>query len=93
MKNKPANRVDVIAGEVIRECRKASGLSLGDVAAGLDVTFQQLQKYETGYNRISLSKFFEVCAEMGYDPALLIGEINRRARGAWAPNPEYQKDV
>jgi transcriptional regulator with XRE-family HTH domain len=53
-------------GRAIRVARSAAGKSQEDVASQIDVTFQQLQKYETGKNRIpvkhlvSISEYLEV---------------------------------
>jgi transcriptional regulator with XRE-family HTH domain len=40
----------------LRAARGAAGKSQGDVAAHLDLTFQQVQKYENGTNRIPLDR-------------------------------------
>ena len=37
-----------------------AGLSQSDVAAALGLTFQQLQKYERGFNRVSASRLFKL---------------------------------
>lgn len=48
--------VDVHVGHRIRLRRKLAGASQTQVASALGLTFQQLQKYERGTNRISASK-------------------------------------
>jgi transcriptional regulator with XRE-family HTH domain len=40
--------------------RKFLDMSQGDLANAIDLTFQQVQKYERGMNRISASKLFEI---------------------------------
>jgi len=55
----PPHAVDVHVGAKIRQRRKEIGLSQDDLARGIGVTFQQVQKYEHGSNRISASKLFE----------------------------------
>lgn len=35
-------------------------LTLDDIASRLGLTFQQIQKYESGFNRISASKLYEL---------------------------------
>lgn len=37
-----------------------AGLSQSDVAGALGLTFQQLQKYERGFNRVSASRLFKL---------------------------------
>ncbi len=57
---KEATSLDVQIGEKIRFLRKESKLSQGEVAQRLNVSFQQLQKYEKGVNRIPISRLFEI---------------------------------
>jgi transcriptional regulator with XRE-family HTH domain len=45
--------------------RKALGLSQTTVAERLNLTFQQLQKYERGANRISASKLYGLATVLG----------------------------
>ena len=60
MPKKQANPIDVQVGNRVRIRRMLIGMSqerLGDL---LGLTFQQVQKYERGLNRISASKLFEI---------------------------------
>jgi len=52
--------VDVHVGAAVRLRRKALNLTQQEVAAAIGLTFQQLQKYEKGTNRISASKLYEL---------------------------------
>ena len=52
--------VDVYVGNRVRLRRTFLGYSQDRVAKALGVTFQQIQKYERGGNRISASKLFEM---------------------------------
>ena len=55
--------VDVHVGRRVRARRKAIGLNLEGLASEIHITYQQLQKYETGANRISASMLYEIaCA-------------------------------
>jgi transcriptional regulator with XRE-family HTH domain len=62
-------------GRNIRLARSAAGKSQAEVAEFLDVTFQQLQKYENGKNRVpldrlvSLARFLEVPPITFIDPS------------------------
>jgi transcriptional regulator with XRE-family HTH domain len=47
---------DIYAGARLRFRRQTLGLSQGAVAEALGLTFQQVQKYERGANRISASR-------------------------------------
>lgn len=55
-KNDFMNNVDAIAGRKIQELRIQMGLSRQQLAYDIDVTHQQLQKYEKGTNRISAGR-------------------------------------
>ena len=59
-KKEGLNEVDVFVGQRLRELRMLAGLSQSDVAAALDLTFQQLQKYERGFNRVSASRLYKL---------------------------------
>ena len=50
---------DVFVGARVRNRRKEMGLSQTALGQALGLTFQQIQKYERGFNRISASKLFE----------------------------------
>jgi transcriptional regulator with XRE-family HTH domain len=53
--------VDVHVGKQIRLRRRLLGVSQEKLAGALGLTFQQVQKYERGSNRVSASKLYE-CA-------------------------------
>ena len=55
---RPPNPVDVHVGGRIRMRRRVMGLSQEMLADALQLTFQQVQKYERGSNRVSASKLF-----------------------------------
>jgi len=52
--------VDVHVGNRIRARRKLRGLGQVALAQRIGVTFQQIQKYEMGANRVSASKLYEI---------------------------------
>lgn len=54
-----ANPIDVHVGKMVRARRKALSMSQAELAEALGITFQQVQKYERGSNRISASKLYE----------------------------------
>jgi transcriptional regulator with XRE-family HTH domain len=45
----------------MRESRLAIKMSQADLGEKLGVTFQQIQKYESGRNRVSAARLFEIC--------------------------------
>ena len=60
-----AERVDNHVGSMFRTRRQELGLSQTAVADRLGVTFQQVQKYERGMNRISASRLHDLCEILG----------------------------
>lgn len=58
------NMVDRHVGERVRARRKQLGLSQDRLGEALGLTFQQVQKYERGTNRISASKLFDAAAAL-----------------------------
>ena len=54
------NVVDLHVGGRVRLRRKMLGLSQEHLADALGLTFQQVQKYEHGANRVSASKLYEI---------------------------------
>ena len=55
-----AHHIDIHVGTRVRARRKALKISQQELAGHLSLTFQQVQKYERGSNRISASKLFEI---------------------------------
>ena len=51
---------DIHIGRRLREARLARGLSQGALGKKLGVTFQQVQKYESGANRIGGSRLWDI---------------------------------
>ena len=82
--DKAPHRVDQHVGRQIRELRRRLHVSQEKLAETLGLTFQQVQKYEKGANRVSASKLYEVAATLGV-------EIGYFYRGL--PGPETQGGV
>jgi transcriptional regulator with XRE-family HTH domain len=64
--------VDLHVGRQVRALRKEARLSLEGLAASLQVTHQQLQKYETGGNRMTVSMLFQIAGELRVPIELLL---------------------
>lgn len=56
--------VDRIIGSNLFKIRKARGFSQTKLGKKLDITFQQVQKYETGVNRVSASTLLKISEAM-----------------------------
>ena len=85
--------VDQHVGARVRAARLEAGKSQTDVAESLGLTFQQVQKYEKGTNRISpgtlleLSRLFDTPVQFFFDG--MAGAVSRRgnSKGAAALDP------
>ena len=60
MSPKQPDSIDKLVGRNIRIQRLATGLSQTELAQQLGVTFQQVQKYEKGVNRIGCGRLFQI---------------------------------
>ncbi|MAJ34837.1 MAG: transcriptional regulator [Candidatus Puniceispirillum sp. TMED52] len=61
------NAVDVHVGKRIRLRRTLLGYSQEQLAHGLSITFQQVQKYERGSNRVSASRLWDISQLLDVD--------------------------
>lgn len=52
--------IDIHVGRKLKEARTLRRMSQTDVARRLKLSFQQIQKYEIGSNRIAASRLFEL---------------------------------
>jgi transcriptional regulator with XRE-family HTH domain len=66
---KTKNELDQRVGERLRSRRLKMGLSQTELGAAAGVTFQQIQKYERGTNRISASRMIQFAETLGVPPA------------------------
>jgi transcriptional regulator with XRE-family HTH domain len=56
--------IDAVVGARVRDLRIQQGVSQSDLAAKIGVTFQQVQKYESGKNRISCSRLVAIAGAL-----------------------------
>ena len=61
------DKINCHIGERIRALRRMNGMSQTDLGKKLGVTFQQIQKYEKGYNKMVASKLFDLSQKMNVD--------------------------
>jgi transcriptional regulator with XRE-family HTH domain len=57
--------VDVHVGKRIRHRRWMVGMTQQQLADKVGIKFQQIQKYETGMNRVSASRLWDIASAMG----------------------------
>jgi transcriptional regulator with XRE-family HTH domain len=56
-----ATAIDAYIGARMRERRLALNISQNQLGKELGVSFQQIQKYESGENRVSAARLFDIC--------------------------------
>jgi transcriptional regulator with XRE-family HTH domain len=71
---------DVYVGYRIRAARRDARMSQQALAALLKITYQQLQKYEKGVNRVSVSRMAEIATALGTTPGTLLQPVPFPAR-------------
>lgn len=65
--------IDVEIGQALRALRTVKGVSQTALGEALGITFQQIQKYESGKNRLSVSSLIRVCKALSVAPMDVIG--------------------
>lgn len=61
------NPIDEVVGRNIRIYRLSKGMSQTNLADELGLTFQQIQKYEKGTNRVGSGRLYQIAAILGVD--------------------------
>jgi transcriptional regulator with XRE-family HTH domain len=95
MTTKTPHPVDKHVGSRVRMRRLMLGMSQGKLAAELGVTFQQVQKYEGGTDRISASRLMAMSQALQVPvPFFFEGapHVTGGGTSAGAPSPAYLSD-
>ena len=74
--------VDVHVGWRVRERRSLLGMTAQQLGDRVGITFQQIQKYETGTNRISVSRMWDIAAVMEVPVSFFFEGIDGQVPGA-----------
>ena len=87
---------DALIGERIRAWRERMGSSRARLGQAIGLTIQQIQKYESGINRVSAAKLFDIADALGVDvghfydalvqPVPALGDRPQKAHGALSPD-------
>jgi transcriptional regulator with XRE-family HTH domain len=77
---KQANPVDAHVGHRVRLRRMLIGMSQERLGELLGLTFQQVQKYEKGINRIGAGRLFEVSGILGVPISFFYEDVHSGAR-------------
>lgn len=79
--NKLPSGIDRVVGQRIRRRRLELELSQEQLAELLNLTFQQVQKYEKGVNRVSAGRLFEIASAMGVQVSYFYSDAGDRLEG------------
>lgn len=70
------NNIDRLVGKRIRALRRSRKISQTDLANAAGVRFQQIQKYESGVNRVSASRLWAIAETLGVDIVYFFDGLN-----------------
>lgn len=79
-----AHVVDVHVGKRIRQRRWLVGMTQQKLAEAVGIKFQQIQKYETGANRVSASRLWDIADTLDVDVSFFFEGLKDEATGSEA---------
>jgi len=81
-----SNDVDAHVGKRVRERRNALGMSQEKLGNALGISFQQIQKYEVGTDRVMASRLWDIAEALEVDVAYFFESIVKRPSRARKPS-------
>jgi transcriptional regulator with XRE-family HTH domain len=86
--SKRAGPIDAVVGRTIRALRLSKGISQGALGLRLGVSFQQIQKYENGTNRVGAGRLAQIAMALDVPmEALLQGVQTAKRRSRKEDDP------
>lgn len=67
-------RSDVAIGQRIKVRRQVAGLTQAELGRKLGISVQQVQKYETGQNRVAASRLLDIATILKISASEMLGE-------------------
>ena len=77
-----AHKVDVHVGKRIRQRRWLTGMTQQKLAELVGIKFQQIQKYETGANRVSASRLWDIADALSVPVGFFFEGMNSESDGS-----------
>ncbi|MEP0315956.1 MAG: helix-turn-helix transcriptional regulator [Hyphomonas sp.] len=94
---KPTSRspteIDKLVGTNVRRVRLERGLTLSDLGEQLGISHQQLQKYETGTNRLSAGMLCALAEVLEVRIESLFNDVSAKSRGQADQTPDPFSDL
>ena len=92
--SKETNPTDLLVGEKIRLKRNLLGVSQSALAEQLGITFQQVQKYEKGANRVGASRLEQIAKALKVSPSFFFQNSEMVGKSAqeesWLHDPDLK---
>mgnify|MGYP001545707258 CR=1 FL=1 len=85
--------VDVHVGKRVRHRRWMVGMTQQQLAERVGIKFQQIQKYETGMNRISASRLWDIANTLGVPVSFFFEGLEQEGKAAAAPSEGMPLDL
>jgi transcriptional regulator with XRE-family HTH domain len=80
--------VDLHVGQRLKNCRRQAKITQKEIAEKLNVTFQQIQKYENGKNKIGAGRLFEISNLLGVPITYFYQELPKECQKKWGLKEE-----
>ena len=87
------NEIDHHVGKRIRRRRRLLGLTQQQLAEAVGIRFQQIQKYESGANRVSASRLFEIAEALDVPVQYFYEGIQGAGQSAVPEGEEIASDI
>ena len=72
-----ADETDLHVGKKLRRRRRLLGMTQQELASQVGVRFQQIQKYETGANRVSAGRLAQIAEVLEVQPGWFFGAVEK----------------
>jgi transcriptional regulator with XRE-family HTH domain len=92
MEHKMKHPVDAHVGKRIRHRRWMVGMTQQQLADKVGIKFQQIQKYETGMNRVSASRLWDVADALGVSIAFFFEGLDQVREQVKANEGDFMAD-
>lgn len=85
--------VDVHVGKRIRHRRWIAGTTQQQLAEKVGIKFQQIQKYETGMNRVSASRLWDIAHALGVSVSFFFEGLDEAQQADAEPGVDMPGDI
>ncbi|MEP4197597.1 MAG: helix-turn-helix transcriptional regulator [Aliishimia sp.] len=85
--------VDIHVGKRIRQRRWLIGMTQQQLGEAVGIKFQQIQKYETGSNRVSASRLWDIADTLGVPVTFFFDGLDQNDGEAAPKKPSFPVDL